>query len=54
MSIPIPTKNWIVYAVTDEIGDIIGIKEDAPDWAKEAWIAFKKNYEEALARGTKL
>ena len=42
------------YGVFDDVGDIIGVKDDAPADFKEAYEADKKMYDDALARGIQL
>ena len=42
------------YGVFDDLGFIIGVKDDAPADFKEAYEADKKMYDDALARGIQL
>lgn len=42
------------YGLFNEIGDLIGLREDAPEEVKEAWQKLKAIYDEAEARGEKL
>lgn len=42
------------WAVFDDIGDIIGIREDAPDTAKKAYKEFTDLMDEAKRNGVKI
>ena len=48
------TEELKKYGLFDDVGDIIGVKADAPEEFKEAFEADKKMYDEALARGVQL
>ena len=41
---------WMDWAIRDpEYGAVIGMRDDAPDWAKEIW----RRHEEARKKGLK-
>ena len=42
---------WTKYAVRDDLGTPIGIKEDAPDWAKKNYVECKKKEKEWEEQG---
>ncbi len=47
-------KLFIDYALSDEIGDMVGIAPDAPEEAKEAYREFEAEQNEAHKRGVKI
>lgn len=46
--------NFMNWAEFDEIGDLVGIREDAPDAAKKAYKEFTGLMDEAKRNGVKI
>lgn len=49
----VPERDFWTYLTHNDEGDVSGIIDDAPQWAKDAYEKFRVNYENDLALGIK-